>query len=60
MKKYTLSEIQAIPTIHHTSLGHELKLQEGKVRVWFVSGQIQVENRIDGDWVIVDSYYPES
>lgn len=65
MEKYTLAELEAMPTIHS---GHfdNLKFDDGKNRVWLsrmtvadgmpYDNQVTVEKLIDGNWKTVREY----
>lgn len=65
MKRYTLSELNAMPTIGN---GHteNLKLEQDGVRVWLsrldksdgmpYDNQVTVEKKVDGQWTNIDTY----
>lgn len=65
MKKFTLTELEKLPTLHQ---GHfdNLKIKDGNVRVWLsrmtvadgmeYNNQVTVENLINGNWVTVAKY----
>jgi hypothetical protein len=65
MERYSLSEIERIPTIHQGQYDN-LKVDTGRVRVWLsrltvedgqpYNNQVTVERLTDGRWETVEEY----
>lgn len=69
MKRYTLAELDAMPTIesgHYDNLKIDSKTDKGHIRVWLsrltvgdgmpYNNQVTVEQLIKGVWTEIDTY----
>lgn len=68
-RKYTLAELEALPTIGDGGYTDDLKIETDDTRVWLARTsvaddenflhRVSVEKLLDGRWFIVDEYEAE-